>query len=176
MSANSCFISLFLVSRPWALGLLVCARYISSCIRPTSKMDKVLYRKSLNLPYLGRLGERNTFKVPWHQHRLDKYIAWMREKMNSWYNTVGSYQQTYVYCTRSKTQKKKKHKKKTKRRSQLPSKQLKPDTLIQPSQCKAHYFFVNLGVFFSGGGGASFCPKALIKSSRLSSSSCSALA
>lgn len=148
--------------------------YISGCMRLTSRIDQVLYRKSSNLPYPGRFRERNTFKIPWYQHKPDKCIAWMREKMNSWYNTAGSYQ-TYVYCTRSKTQKKT-HKKKTKRRSQLPSKQLKPETLIQPSQPKAHYFFVNLGVFFSGGGGASFCPKALIKSSKLSSSSWSALA
>ena len=54
MDANVCLILPFLVSRPWVLGPLVCVRYISSCRRPTSRMDQVLYRKSSNLPYLGR--------------------------------------------------------------------------------------------------------------------------
>lgn len=118
---------------------------------------------------------KKCFQVPWHQHRPEKYVAWMREKINSWYNTAGSYQ-TYVYCTRSKTQKKRNTKAKEDPNSH-PSGGSNQYNLIQSGKSKAHYFFPpNLGAFFSGGGGASFCPKALIKSSKLSSSSCSSLA
>lgn len=74
MDANACLNVTFLGSRPRALGLLVCFRYIFGCMRLTSKMDQVLYRKPSNLPCLERFGEREAFKVPWHQHRLDKYI------------------------------------------------------------------------------------------------------
>lgn len=62
MDANSCWILLFLVSRPWAVGLLVCVRYIFGCMRLTSRMDQMLYRKSSILPYPGRFGEINVLK------------------------------------------------------------------------------------------------------------------